>query len=88
MPLFDIITGEFLLMNDSKKKIKVKGTIVETLPSTKFKVQVLAEGQEVFVMAHLSGKMRMHYIRLSEGDEVDVMISPYDLKKGIIVYRH
>lgn len=75
-------------MNDTKKKIKVRGKIAETLPGTKFKVQVNVLGEELIVLAHLSGKMRMHYIRLQEGDEVDVNISPSDIKRGIIVYRY
>ncbi|MCA9385794.1 translation initiation factor IF-1 [Candidatus Dojkabacteria bacterium] len=73
---------------DSKKKFKVRGTITETLPGTKFKVNVVIQGEEFEIMGHLSGKMRMNYIKLQEGDEVDVMISPYDIKKGIIVYRY
>ena len=72
---------------DPKKKIKVEGEVTETLPGTKFRVSLNLGGQLHEVLAHLSGKMRMHYIKLQIGDKVDVEISPYDLNKGIIVYR-
>ncbi len=72
---------------DTKKRFKVKGKIKESLPGTKFRVEIDIQGQIAEVLCHLSGKMRMHYIRLNIGDEVEVEISPYDLTKGIIVYR-
>ena len=72
---------------DPKKKFKVTGEIFETLPGTKFKVKIDLQGNEHLLLGHLSGKMRMHYIRLQVGDKVEVEISPYDLNKGIIVYR-
>jgi translation initiation factor IF-1 len=72
---------------DTKKKIKVEGEVSETLPGTKFKVQLNLGGTKHEVLAHLSGKMRMNYIKLQIGDKVDVEVSPYDLNKGIIVYR-
>lgn len=74
-------------MIDSKKRFKVQGKIKECLPGTKFKVEINIQGQIAEILCHLSGKMRMHYIRLQIGDTVDVEISPYDLTKGIIVYR-
>ncbi len=72
---------------DSKKKIKVEGVINDTLPGTMFRVALDLQGQAHEILAHLSGKMRMNYIKLQKGDKVDVEISPYDLSRGIIVYR-
>jgi translation initiation factor IF-1 len=65
--------------------IKVDGVISEILPNTTFKVK-LENGHEV--MAHISGKMRMNYIRILQGDKVTVELSPYDLTKGRITYRY
>jgi translation initiation factor IF-1 len=62
----------------------VEGTVVETLPNTMFKVR-LDNGHEV--LAHLSGRMRMYYIRVLLGDRVLVELSPYDLSRGRIVRR-
>jgi len=67
-----------------KDVIEVKGTVEELLPAAKFKVK-LESGQ--FVIAHLSGKMRMHRIRLSIGDGVKMEMTPYDLTKGRITFR-
>ena len=67
-----------------EEAIKMDGTIVETLPNASFLVE-LEGGHRV--LAHISGKMRMHYIRILPGDKVQVEISPYDLDKGRIVYR-
>ncbi len=61
------------------------GTIIETLPNASFLVEV--EGGHR-VLAHISGKMRMHYIRILPGDKVTVELSPYDLSRGRIVYRY
>ena len=69
---------------DSKEFIEVKGEVLELMPSATFKV-LLENGHEI--LAHLSGKMRMHKIRLLPGDKVKVQISPYDLTKGRITYR-
>jgi translation initiation factor IF-1 len=68
-----------------EEAIKMDGTIVETLPNATFKVE-LEGGHEV--LAHISGKMRMHYIRILPGDKVTVELSPYDLSRGRIVYRY
>jgi len=68
-----------------EEKITVEGTVVEALPATQFKVR-LENGHEV--LAYLSGKMRRYYIRILLGDQVKVEISPYDLNRGRIVYRH
>ncbi len=65
--------------------IKMDGTIVETLPNASFSVE-LEGGHKV--LAHISGKMRMHYIRILPGDKVTVELSPYDLSRGRIVYRY
>ncbi|MBA4387149.1 MAG: translation initiation factor IF-1 [Verrucomicrobia bacterium] len=65
--------------------IEVMGTVVKVLPATMYMVR-LENGHEV--LAHISGKMRKHFIRITTGDQVTVEISPYDLSKGRITYRH
>jgi translation initiation factor IF-1 len=65
--------------------IPVDGTVVECMGNTTFKVKI-GEGHEV--LAHLSGKMRKHYIRVLAGDRVTVELSPYDLTKGRVTFRH
>jgi len=65
--------------------IRVDGTIKEALPNTRFIVE-LENGHEI--LAHVSGKMRMHFIKIFRGDKVTVEMSPYDLTKGRIVYRY
>ncbi|MGH2063785.1 translation initiation factor IF-1 [Aerococcus urinaeequi] len=64
--------------------IEIEGTVTETLPNAMFKVK-LENGYEV--LAHISGKMRVNYIRILPGDRVKVEMSPYDLTKGRITYR-
>lgn len=64
--------------------IEMDGTVVDTLPNTTFRVQ-LDNGH--IVTAHISGKMRKHYIRILTGDKVKVELTPYDLTKGRITYR-
>ena len=64
--------------------IEVKGKVIDTLPNAMFKVE-LENGAEI--LAHVSGKIRMHYIRFLPGDRVTVELSPYDLTKGRITYR-
>ncbi|NWF98721.1 MAG: translation initiation factor IF-1 [Nitrospirae bacterium] len=64
--------------------IEVEGTIIETLPNAMFKVE-LENGQ--VILAYVSGKMRMHFIKILPGDKVTVELSPYDLTKGRITYR-
>ena len=73
--------------NPTKKKdvIEIEGTIIEPLPNAMFRV-ALDNGIEV--LAHISGKMRMNYIRITKGDRVMVELSPYDLKRGRITYRY
>ncbi len=68
-----------------KDVIEVEGTVTEALPNAMFKVK-LDTGHEV--LAHISGKMRMYYIRILLGDRVKVELSPYDLTRGRIVYRY
>ena len=65
--------------------IEVEGIVTDALPYTTFKVQ-LENGHEI--LAHSSGKMRMHYIRILPGDKVKVELSPYDLTRGRITYRY
>ena len=64
--------------------IEVEGTVIETLPNTNFKVQ-LENGHEI--LAHISGKLRMNYIKILPGDKVRVELSPYDLSRGRITWR-
>ncbi len=68
-----------------EEAILVEGTVLEPLPNATFKVE-LDNGHEV--LAHISGKMRMHYIRILPGDRVQVELSPYDLTRGRITYRY
>ncbi|MCX7765180.1 MAG: translation initiation factor IF-1 [Candidatus Sumerlaeia bacterium] len=68
-----------------EKSIEVEGTVVETLPNAMFRVE-LDNGLKV--LAHISGKMRMNYIRILPGDRVMVELSPYDLTRGRIIYRY
>jgi translation initiation factor IF-1 len=71
-------------MTVKKEKEKDEGVVSEVLPNTTFRVK-LSDGREV--LAHLSGKMRINYIRILTGDKVTVELSPYDEKRGRIVYR-
>ena len=64
--------------------IEVEGTVIETLPNTNFKVE-LENGHQV--LAHISGKLRMNYIKILPGDKVKLELSPYDLTKGRITWR-
>ena len=68
----------------AKECIRVEGTVKELLPNTMFRVE-LENGHEI--LAHISGKMRLHFIRILPGDKVIVEMSPYDLTKGRITYR-
>jgi translation initiation factor IF-1 len=69
----------------SEDAIVLEGTIVESLPNAMFRVE-LENGHKV--LAHISGKMRMHYIRILPGDRVQVELTPYDLTRGRITYRY
>ncbi len=70
---------------EKEGKIRMEGTVVEALPGTQFRVK-LENGHEV--LAYLSGKMRKYYIRILLGDRVSVEMSPYDLTRGRITFRH
>ncbi|UCE18162.1 MAG: translation initiation factor IF-1 [Gemmatimonadota bacterium] len=65
--------------------IQVEGTVVESLPNATFRVE-LENGHRV--LAHVSGKMRMHFIKILPGDKVTIELSPYDLSRGRIIYRY
>ena len=67
-----------------EEAIQVEGTVIETLPNGMFRVEL--ENKHV-VLAHVSGKMRMHFIKILPGDKVTVELSPYDLTRGRIIYR-
>ncbi len=72
-------------MSKREDSIEMEGTVVEPLPNAMFRVE-LDNGHKV--LAHISGKMRMHYIRILPGDKVVVELSPYDLSRGRITYRY
>ena len=88
--LFDIISVIVILIEDSSRSvakeehIEMEGTVLENLPNTQFRVEL--DNKHV-VIAHISGKMRKHYIRILRGDRVTVELTPYDLTKGRITYR-
>ena len=67
-----------------EEPIEVEGVVVEPLPNAMFRVKL---DNDHLVLAHISGKMRMHYIRILPGDKVTVELSPYDLSRGRIIYR-
>ncbi len=67
-----------------EEAIEVEGTVIEPLPNAMFRVE-LVNGHKV--LAHISGKMRMHFIKILPGDKVKVELSPYDLNRGRITYR-
>jgi translation initiation factor IF-1 len=78
------LTKEAIKLMAKEEAIQMDGVVVETLPNTTFKVEL--ENSHV-VTAHISGKMRKHYIRILTGDQVTVELTPYDLSKGRIIYR-
>ncbi|MBI5491641.1 MAG: translation initiation factor IF-1 [Deltaproteobacteria bacterium] len=67
-----------------EEAIQVEGTVIETLPNAMFRVELENKHK---VLAHVSGKMRMHFIKILPGDKVTVELSPYDLTRGRITYR-
>lgn len=71
-------------MSNKEDVIEVEGTVVETLPNAMFRVD-LENGHRI--LAHISGKMRMHFIKILPGDKVTIQLSPYDLSRGRITYR-
>jgi translation initiation factor IF-1 len=78
-------TGGTAVAKPKDDTILVEGTVVEPLPNAMFRVE-LENGHKV--LAHISGKMRMHYIRILPGDKVQVELTPYDLSRGRITYRY
>ena len=71
-------------VSPKEEAIELEGEVVEALPNTMFRVQL---DNELEILAHISGKMRMNYIRILPGDRVKVELSPYDLTRGRITYR-
>lgn len=74
-----------VLIMSKEDSIEVEGTVTEPLPNAMFRVE-LENGHKI--LAHISGKMRMHFIRILPGDKVKVQLSPYDLTRGRITYRY
>ncbi len=70
---------------ESSDTLEVEGTVIEPLPNAMFRVEL---PNEHTILAHISGKMRMHYIRILPGDRVLVEMTPYDLSRGRIIYRY
>lgn len=70
---------------DKEDVIRTDGIVVEQLPNAMFKVRLEGDRE---ILAHISGKMRMNYIKIIPGDKVNIELSPYDLTKGRIVYRY
>ena len=83
MLLYQSVLEEQLLAKEDV--IELEGTVLEALPNAMFKVE-LEDGHTI--LAHISGKMRMHYIKILPGDKVKVEMSPYDLSKGRISFRY
>ncbi len=77
--------GEEHLPKPKEDAIVMEGTVIEPLPNAMFRVE-LENGHKV--LAHISGKMRMHYIRILPGDRVQVELTPYDISRGRITYRY
>ncbi len=74
-------------MTKKKENIEVEGVVTECLPNTKFLVEIDYQGETHDIEAYLSGRMRMNYIRIVEGDKVRVELTPYDPNRGRITYR-
>ena len=72
-------------MAEKEELLQVEGVVTKVLPATMYRVQ-LVNGHEI--LAHISGKMRKHFIRITTGDKVKVEMSPYDLSKGRIIFRN
>ncbi len=73
---------------ESKKVLEVDGVVKECLPNAQFIVEIEVGSEKRKLTGYLSGKMRMHYIRILEGDKVRMQLTPYDKEKGRIVYRY
>ena len=78
------VEGEYLLLADGKGRKAESGVVVESLPNTTFQVDI---GNGHMILAHISGKLRMNFIRILPGDKVTVEMSPYDLTRGRITWR-
>jgi translation initiation factor IF-1 len=76
------------MAQNSKKVFEFEGVVKECLPNTKFLVEIDVNGKKHEITGYLSGKMRMHYIRIIEGDKVTVEMTPYDKGIGRITYRN
>ena len=74
-------------MSNNRKVYEFEGVVKECLPNTQFAVELDVNGTKHQVIGYLSGKMRMHYIRILEGDKVKVEMTPYDKERGRITYR-
>jgi translation initiation factor IF-1 len=85
LPAGSVHRKERPLPKPKEDAIVLEGTVVEPLPNAMFRVE-LENGHKV--LAHISGKMRMHYIRILPGDRVQVELTPYDLSRGRITYRY
>jgi translation initiation factor IF-1 len=77
--------GQVIWSMAKEEAIRVEGVVEEALPNAMFRVKLEGEHE---VLAHVSGKMRMHFIRILPGDRVQVELSPYDLSRGRITYRY
>jgi translation initiation factor IF-1 len=75
-------------MVDSKKVYEFEGVVKECLPNTQFVIEIDVNGTKHNVIGYLSGKMRMHFIRILEGDKVKIEMTPYDKEKGRITFRY
>lgn len=75
------------MAKESKQVVEVEGVVKECLPNTKFLVEIEVNGKAHQIVGYLSGKMRMHYIKILEGDKVKLELTPYDQNQGRIVYR-
>lgn len=75
-------------MKESKKVFEFDGIVKKCLPNTQFVVEIEVDGEKHDVIGYLSGKMRMHYIRIIEGDRVRIEMTPYDKNRGRITYRY
>jgi translation initiation factor IF-1 len=84
-PVEPISTWRSALSKPKEEEITMEGTVIEPLPNAMFRVE-LENGHKV--LGHISGKMRMHYIRILPGDRVQVAMTPYDLTRGRITYRY
>ena len=74
-------------MSKKEEAIEVEAVVVEPLPNAMFRVEVEMNGNKHQVLAHISGKMRKHFIRITSGDKVTVELTPYDLSRARIVFR-